>query len=265
MDSLNTLLFELSSSDRLDILHLLKKTPMKLSHISAKLDFTVQEASRNVGRLAEAGLIRKDVDSAFYVTPFGEEVLNLLKGLNFLSNNKDYFLRHSASSLPEQFRASLGVLESFTYVDDVMIAFHNVEKMIANAEKFVWIMTNQILASTLPYLLQELERGGEFKLLMPKDYRMTEEIFQSTRHPIFDKAVLNRKLDMRFIEKVEFFLCMSEKEVGAFSFPDLEGKLDYNGSFRAENEAAVTWAKGLFDYYLERSTSEIPDHITNRK
>jgi predicted transcriptional regulator len=265
LDSLNTLLFELSSSDRLDILHLLKKTPIKLSQISATLDFTVQEASRNVGRLAEAGLIKKGVDSAFYVTPFGEEVLNLLKGLNFLSNNKDYFLRHSASSLPEQFRASLGVLESFTYVGDVMIAFHNVEKMIANAEKFVWIMTNQILASTLPYLLQELERGGEFKLLMPKDYRMTEEIFQSTRHPIFDKAVLNRKLDMRFIDKVEFFLCVSEKEVGAFSFTDLEGKLDYNGSFRAESKAAVTWAKGLFNYYLERSTSEIPDQITNRK
>ncbi len=92
MDSLNSLLCEFSSSDRLDILYLVKKTPMKLSHISGKLDFTVQEASRNVGRLTEAGLIRKDVGGAFYLTPFGEEVLNLLKGFNFLSDNKDYFL-----------------------------------------------------------------------------------------------------------------------------------------------------------------------------
>ena len=265
MDSLNSLLFELSSSDRLDILYLVKKTPMKLSHISSKLDFTVQEASRNVGRLAEAGLIRKDVDGAFYLTPFGEEVLNLLKGFNFLSDNKDYFLRHSASSLPEQFRASLGIFEHFSYVSDVMIAFHNVEKMIANAEKFVWIMTNQILASTLPYLLQELERGGEFQLLMPKDYRMTEEIFQSTRHPTFDKAVRNRKLEIKFIEKVDFFLCLSEKEVGALGFPSLDGKPDYNGGFRAENEVAVNWAIGLFSYYWEKSTSEVPNQMIDTR
>jgi predicted transcriptional regulator len=54
MENFSSLLFELSSTDRLDILMLLKKTPMKLSHISSKLDFTVQETSRHITRLNEA-------------------------------------------------------------------------------------------------------------------------------------------------------------------------------------------------------------------
>lgn len=263
MEKLSSLLFELSSSDRLDILQLLKKSPLNLSHISAKLDFTVQEASRNLARLSDAKLIVKDVDGTFHLTPFGEEALNMLKGYSFLSKNREYLLHHSASLLPETFRASLSILDNFTYVNDIMIAFHDVEKMIERAEKLVWIMTNQILVSTIPYLVQELERGGEFRLLMPKNYQMSNEMLQSTSHPIFEKALRGKKLDMRFLDKVDFFLCMSEKEVGAFAFPNVEGKPDYSGSFRAEGHSAVEWAKGLFMHYWQKSSDEFPHRMVD--
>ena len=92
-ENFSNLLFELSSTDRLDILFLLRKTPLKLSHISKKLDFTVQETSRNITRLSEAKMIRKEVDGAFYLTPYGEEALNLLSGFKFLFKNIFYKLR----------------------------------------------------------------------------------------------------------------------------------------------------------------------------
>jgi predicted transcriptional regulator len=75
LENFNSLLFELSSHDRLDILFLLKKTQMKLSHISKKLDFTVQETSRNITRLSEAKMISKDVDGLYHLTPYGNEAL----------------------------------------------------------------------------------------------------------------------------------------------------------------------------------------------
>ena len=78
MENYSSLLFELSSTDRLDILALLKKTPLKLSHVSKKLDFTVQETSRNITRLNEAKMISKNVDGSFHLTPYGAEALNLL-------------------------------------------------------------------------------------------------------------------------------------------------------------------------------------------
>jgi len=84
LDNFCNLLFEFSSVDRLDILLLLKKSPLKLSHISSELAFTVQETSRNVARLTDAKLIAKDVDGLFHLTPYGEEALSQLSGFRLL-------------------------------------------------------------------------------------------------------------------------------------------------------------------------------------
>ncbi|HVP93216.1 MAG TPA: hypothetical protein VMS94_05695 [Acidobacteriota bacterium] len=238
MEKWSSLLFELSSDDRLDILLLLKKSPLKLSHISGKLDFTVQETSRNVTRLSDARLIRKDSDGAFHLTPYGEEDLNLLLGFKFLFKNREYFMAHTLSEFPQQYRAGLGILDSFEFVGDVMVAFHNVEKIIARAEKFVCFITNQVLASTIPYLLQGIERGREFRFLMPKEYMPSNDVRELVTNPIFAKASRNRKLESRFLDRADVFLCLSEKAVAVLGFPNLKGKLDYVG-FKSEAKVAV--------------------------
>ena len=263
LEKWSNLLFELSSDDRLDILLLLKKSPLKLSHISGKLDFTVQETSRNVTRLSDARLIRKDSDGAFHLTPYGEEALNLLLGFKFLFKNREYFMAHSLSEFPQQFRAGLGILDSFEFVGNVMVAFRNVEKMIARAEKFVWILTNQVLASTIPYLLKEIERGGEFRLLMPKEYMPSNDIRDLVTNPIFAKASRNRKLESRFLDRCDVFLCLSEKEVAVLGFPNLESRFDYFG-FKSEDEVAVEWSKMLYTFYWNKGVTQIPDQLISK-
>jgi predicted transcriptional regulator len=254
----SSLLFELSSTARLDILVLLNKTPMKLSHIASKLDFTVQETSRNITRLSEAKLIAKNVDGTFQLTPYGEEALNLLAGFKFLFKNREYLLTHTLSEFPKQFRAGIGILDNFELVNDVMVAFHNIENMIAKAEKFVWILSNQILASTIPYLVQALERGAEFRLLMPKDYMPSQSMRELVTHPVFAKAARIKKLESRFLDEIDVFVCLSEKEVAALGFPNLENKLDYIG-FKAKTDLTVEWAKTLYEYYWNKATAQIPD------
>jgi predicted transcriptional regulator len=261
MENFSSLLFELSSTDRLDILALLKETPLKLSHVSKKLDFTVQETSRNITRLSEAKIISKDVDGAFHLTPYGAEALNLLSGFKFLFKNREHFTTHVLTELPARFRASIGVLEGCKFVNDVMVTFHNVENMIAKAEKFVWILTNQVLASTIPYLTQAVERGTEFKLLMPKDYLPSKDVRELISNPAFRKASRTKKLENRFIDKIDVFICLSEKEVAALAFPNAGGKLDYIG-FKSNKEAIVDWTKALYEYYWEKATSKVPDQLT---
>jgi len=262
VDNFSSLLFELSSTDRLDILALLKKTPLKLSHVSTKLDFTVQETSRNITRLSGAKLISKDVDGAFHLTPYGAEALNLLSGFEFLFKNREYLATHVLTGLPARFRANLGVLEGCNFVNDVMVAFHNVENMITKAEKFVWILTNQVLASTISYLTQAVERGTEFRLLMPKDYLPSKDVRELVTNPAFEKANRAKKLENRFIDKVDVFLCLSEKEVAALAFPNLKGKLDYIG-FKSNKDVVVDWTKALYEYYWEKATSKVPDQLTS--
>jgi predicted transcriptional regulator len=54
------LLFEIAGADRLEILFELRKKHLRLSYLSKRLDFTVQETSRNVSRLAEEKLVVKE-------------------------------------------------------------------------------------------------------------------------------------------------------------------------------------------------------------
>lgn len=260
MASVSSLLFELSGGNRMDILLLLKKTPLKLSHISSKLDFTVQETSRNVARLSEADLIFKDVDGVFHLTPYGEEALLQLSGFRFLFENRNYFLNHSLRLLPRQFQSSIGMLEGSRLAEDVMISFRNIEEMIAEAQERVWILTNQVLASTIPYLTQAIERGAEFRLLMPKDFVPTPSIREIVDNPIFEKATRTQKLDCRFLVEFGAFMCLSEKEVSAIGFPDLGGKFDYVG-FKGHNSFVMDWAVALFLRYWSEASSQIPDQL----
>lgn len=260
MDTVCNLLFELSGPDRLDILMLLRKQPQKLSHVANKLNFTVQETSRNITRIADAKLIAKDVDGAFNLTPYGEEVLNLLSGYRFLFKNRDYFSTHIASWLPKRFETSIGLLEGTEQVSDVMVGFHYIEEMIAQAQESVWILTDQVLASTIPYLVAALERGAEFRLLMPKNYVPTQSIRELVSHPVFRKATFNHKLDSRFLEKIPVFLCLSKREVAAIGFPKADGKLDYTG-FRSQNAQALEWARALFLHYWESASTQLPDQL----
>ena len=254
------MLFELSGNDRLDILLLLKKNPLKLSHISRELDFTVQETSRNIARLSEAKLIVKDAEGDFHLTLYGEEALTQLSGFSFLFKNRDYFLTHTLSAMPKQFQSSIGMLDGCMLVEDVMISFRNIEEMISRAQERVWILTNQVLASTIPYLTQAIERGAEFRLLMPKDFVPTASVREIVNNPVFEKAVRIRKLDCRFLGKVGAFLCLSEKEVAAIGFPSVEGKFDYNG-FKGRSDSVNEWANALFLHYWNESSSQIPDQL----
>jgi predicted transcriptional regulator len=214
-------------------------------------------------RLSEANLIRKDVDGAFHLTPYGEEALNLLSGFKFLFKNRGYLSTHILSGIPEQFRAGLGILDNFEFVSDIMVMFHNIETMIAKAEKLVWIQTNQVLASTIPYLLQELERGGEFRLLMPKDYVPSKDMIELVTNPVFAKATRNKNLESKFLDRVDVFLCLSENEVAALAFPNVEGKLDYIG-FRSRSQVALEWSKELFTYYWGKATPQIPNQLISK-
>jgi len=100
MDALCDLLFELSNDDRLQILYEIKKNPIKLSHISKKLNFTTQATARNIYRLAEFGIIRKKENSDYILTPFGTTSLALLDSYHFITENKGYLLSHWTKNSP---------------------------------------------------------------------------------------------------------------------------------------------------------------------
>jgi predicted transcriptional regulator len=248
VQNLAKFLFELASEDRLKILFELQRKPQSLSQLSRKLNLTVQEASRNIIRLNESKLLVRNADGSYKLSPLAEETLNLVPGFEFLLKNRGYFLTHTSSFLPKEFSSNWAALVNCELVNDVMVMFHNIESMINEASEYVWILADQILASAVPLLLNALERGVKLRVILPRDLHPPEDVFEQIQNPVYKRAAESKRFEARSLETVNVMICLSEAEVAALSFPNLDGRLDYLG-FKARNESTHTWLKALYDYY----------------
>ncbi len=248
------LLFELSHEDRLRIFFNIQEKPMKLTHLSEKLNLKVQETSRHLSRLSDAKLITKDVHGFYYLTPYGEHVIRLLPGFNFLCKYRKYFTTHKSSHLPEPFVSRIGELEKCSFTDDVMVAFHKVNRLIEEAREFVWIISSQILMSTLSYLEAAIKRGVKFRLILPEDL-----VPPPGFKPI---PIIPNRIERRTLERVDIVIVMSEKNA-RIAFPTANEKMDHIG-FGSTNEISHHWCEDLFEYYWTKAKIGVPQGYPNK-
>ncbi|MFW9843399.1 MAG: winged helix-turn-helix domain-containing protein [Candidatus Thorarchaeota archaeon] len=247
MEELSKLLFELSNEDRLRILEVLNESSTKLTPISNKLDLTVQETSRHLARMTKAGLIQKRSDGGFSITPYGQQLYNLLPSFSFLVENQEYFMTHTFSDLPLRFINRIGELAKSILTDNAIVLFQYVDGLIAQAEEYVWIMSDQALSSTFPLLEESLGRGAELKVLLPSSIgapNIPEEML-----PDFSKF-RGTLLEPRHLQRVSHVVILSEKEA-ILALPDLEGRLDYLG-FRVSERIGHRWCHDLFLEFWEQ-------------
>lgn len=270
MKRLYNLLFELSNEDRLRILLRLKEKPAKIAHISKKLDYTVQETSRNISRLSEANLIQRRGDGSFQLTAYGKDALGLLPGFEFLSKHIEYFMSHTLSRLPHEFFCRIGDLVGCGLIDDVMLTFYEAEKMMDEAEKFLWLLSDQHLVSALPHMKKALENGASLRVLLPIDLKYPEGYFEQEavkEYMVIEKqAKRERRIEERWISRVDTAIGVSDKLSGRIFFPRLEGDFDYEG-FTVIDKLSHEYCKDLFEYYWNKASSKVPNHhfeIINR-
>ena len=242
MEGTCRLLFELSSSDRMNLLQKLQKQRMKLSHVSEKLDMTITEASRHLQRLTEANLIQKDVDGTYGLTHFGNLALSLLSGICFISRNTRYFLDHDLSNLPPEFVERIGELSSIPPgTSDIMTSFRLSEIMLQQSTEYMWIMSDQILTSTLPIIGERMRNGVEFRFIFPEHLVPPPGVKPEPR------------AQRRRLPKVEEVILMTEKE-SMFGFPDLNGKMDY-ALLVGKDADSHKWCKDLFLHRWDKGIS----------
>ena len=251
METLCSLLFELSHEDRVIILKELNERKMKLTQLSNRLDLTVQEVHRQLARLAEEKLIMKNSDGFYCLTSYGELVLKLVPGYEFVSKNKDYFVSHVLTDLPSMFASSLGDLVDCRFTNSVVATLNNIEAMIKDAEEYIWLMTDRRFIGNYQHLKEAVERGVSIMTIEqkdwipPSDYR--ERIGEEVSRFLKD-AKSSGALQSRVLERVNLFLYMSDKEIGGLAFPTHDDRLDYLG-FIACDEKSHKWCEGVFRHY----------------
>jgi len=255
MENVCSLFFELSNEDRLSIMLALEREPLKLTHISKKLDLTSSESHRQLSRMLETKLVVKDVEGFFSLTPFGEQALKWIPGYTFISENSEYFQSHTLSNLPNDLLSRLGDLSGCIFSNDAMISVSHIETMIREADKHIYNIHDQYLLSAYPLASEAVKRGVKIKSIDPVVYRPALEIkgeISEEDQKTLSQALEEGRLVNRKMENFGVFLWMSEKEIAILSFPTLDGTFDYLG-FTSKDDRALKWCNDLFNYYWDRA------------
>src|SRR5205823_9140053 len=107
---------ELASEQRLSILLKLTERDTKLSQLAKDIGVTMQEVHRNVNRLMDVGLIKKNSEGTFSLTTFGNTIIKQIPAYDFLSRNKEYFSGHTLGDIPIKFIQRIGALDNSEYI-----------------------------------------------------------------------------------------------------------------------------------------------------
>ena len=239
MGNLADLLFELSSEERMAILENIREKPMRLSHIANKLKITVAEASRHLQRLSETGLLQKDPDASYRLTPYGSLALTLIQGLSFISQNRNYFQEHDVFVLPKEFIDRIGVLSKCTFREDTISNFAYEEGMFREAEEFCWALAEQVHWSAPPIISERVKAGIDFRSILPENI-----VPPVGYHP-------SEGVARRLLPKVEIIVIVTDKEA-VFGLPYLNGRMDYSW-FVGKEPSYLRWCKDLHEHFWEKA------------
>lgn len=236
MGDLCDLLFELSSEERMNIMRSLLQESLKLSHVSKELDMTVTEASRHLQRLSDVQLVQKEVDGRFSPTKYGELAVMLLSNLNFISENRRYFLEHDVSNLPYEFTNRLGELVSSTYENDSVRLIARVFKILEEADEYMWAESYQLSPNMVPLIQEKVESEVEFRGIYPTNITIPSGL---ERH-------------VRFLDKIEVRILVTDKEAMA-GFKHQSEQPSYTGFFSRDSKF-IKWCKDVHRHYWEEAS-----------
>ncbi len=223
------LFYELASESRLGILRALKEHDWKMNEVAKELDLTTTETFRQLQRLTDASLAKKQPEGTYAITEYGRLVLEFAGPMGFLLKNKEYFLTHDVRILPHQFLMRLDELSASTLMLGMVESTTKISQMIGAARKYMWGISPEPLMQQLEVISKEVPKGCEYRVLSPQP----------------TKKLAN--LENRTLNEPPLIMAVTENQA-AVCFRLVGGKVDY-ASFFGEDKAFHGWAKELFLYY----------------
>lgn len=251
--STSTIFFELASEQRLSILFRLSKQSSKLAKLAKDLDVTMQEVHRNLNRLQDSGLIRKDANGQFSLTTFGTTILQQIPTMNFLSRNKEYFTDHYLGDIPMKFVHRIGALDNSEYIEGLVAVLERWKQIYNSAQEYIYGMLPQIPLELIETLLPIL-KGGRIKFnyilsqqtIVPK--KRTDLLKDAGFQDLLKKGLVER----RMVDKMPVAVILNEKEATVM-FPTLkrgQPVADLNSIFYSgkDNLLFHEWCLDYFRY-----------------
>jgi predicted transcriptional regulator len=237
------LLFLLSSADRVRMLTILRdEKKLRLSRLSSMTSMTVQEASRQVGRLQSARLVERDPRGLYLLTGLGRIALEFVPPFTFLAERRDYLLSHDLSSLPPEFVERIGELAKGEYSDALRGVLEHLQEVLSGSAEYIWLMADQLLLGG--WVTDRVLNGDgvPLRIILPSSVAADLD-------PRPDQ--FRGKVELGLVERVEVAMALSESVAGV-AFPDLTGRLDFDKGLRSRDPLFHAWCSDLFEHHWGR-------------
>jgi predicted transcriptional regulator len=248
-ERLCNLYFELSNEERLEILYLLAERPQTLTSLSNELDIRNQQCSRHLSRLAENGLITKDLEGNNVLTGLGLVLFSLQPTMQFLTDHQDYMNSHRLVGIPPSSLYALGLLGNSSVTNNLNLSLFTIERIINEAEEGLWEVADQFHLYTIQHRNEALKRKIKLRSIESFDMVLPGEIREWFRaNPDYVTVAHDSRteglIEERVVPRVNYMLHMTEKEAFV-TFPLLDGSYDYAG-FSSKDEDFLSWCRDLF-------------------
>ena len=240
---------ELASELRCSILMSVSKKPAKLSSLARELDSTVQDIHRNVNRLTDTGLTRRE-DGSLHLTEYGRIVTKQIPYFIFMKKYEKFFESHTLGDIPEKFLQRIGALQNCEHVNSVTAVMERLKKLESGTKKQLRMMVSQAWSEEGHIIIELLMHGVEVLSMVGKNTIMPKEIMDSIGRSI-EKMPANQKMQTKMAEKVDVALYISDEQA-AVMFPNMRGEIDMGAILIGSDPAFYEWCNDLFNHYWER-------------
>ena len=252
------LLFEVSNEYRHGILLLLQKKAMRITDIAKETALNNPEIRRHISRLRDVGLIQRDIEGYYHLTPYGETSLLLFREFEFLSFNSEYFKTHSLSRIPTQFVKQIGKLSESTNLANAMDFFRHMENLFKESKEYVWLLVDQFPMNSLSTIVEAINRGVRFRIIEPRERVLDPDLDAMTSEET--RALIRTRrtplVEQRMLDEVNVLMFLSDAYC-VLAFPTQDGQYDFKG-FTATHDSALDWCRELFQYYWDEAETRKP-------
>ena len=243
------LFMELASELRCSILVSVSRKPAKFSSLARELDTSVQDIHRNVNRLTDTGLVRRD-DRAVHLTEYGRIVTKQIPYFIFIKEHGKFFEEHTLGDIPEKFVQRIGALQNCELVHSVAAVMERLKKLESGTKKQLRLMASQAWAEEGRIIIELSMHSIEVLVMVGKNTIFPKEIIDSIGR-LIEKMPANQKMQTKMVEKVDLALYISDEQA-AVMFPNMKGEIDMSAIFIGSDPAFYEWCNDLFNHYWER-------------
>jgi predicted transcriptional regulator len=244
---------ELASEQRLSILLKLTEQDTKLSQLAKDLGVTMQEVHRNVNRLMEVGLIKKNSEGKFSLTTFGNTIIMQIPAYDFLSRNKEYFSDHNLGEIPMKFVHRIGALNNSEYVAGLVAVIERWKQLYNESSEYIYGMVPQIPLELIESVIPKIKNDGvKFNYILPQKAIVPKKRTQLLNQSgFYDLLKMEKKVvDRRMVERVHVAVVLNEKQATVM-FPTVKDKIvaDMNSMFYSRDDSLFhEWCLDYFRY-----------------